>query len=151
MENLILAAQDLSLMEAMELQFESHITIWLGLLVASILPAFVFMFWRVEARWMALAFIASSILMNIGYSQLGLTRILGLAHIVPWLPFVAYAVRRFSLHDFKSVYGAWLRLAVLMMSISLLIDIIDLGRYAMGDDYDLKAELQSEKETIPKT
>lgn len=71
---------------------KTWIKLWLFFLNALFLGAFIFLYHPVS-RWILVAYISSgAILVPIALFQQGLSRILGLGHILPWLPLLVYLV-----------------------------------------------------------
>jgi len=62
----------------------------------------------------------------------GFTKLLGLMHL-PWFFLVYYLWTRLSLHPAESTFGIWIRAAILLSTLSLVIDAIDVFRYIKGD------------------
>lgn len=98
------------------------------------------------ARFTLAAYVASGPwLVAIMVYQRGLTRLLGVAHLVPWLPLVAYLALRLG----SDVVGPQLSIAamphqwayavslLLITGICLVIDIVDVWRWHRGERYCL--------------
>lgn len=98
------------------------------------------------ARYTLAAYVASGPwLVAIMIPQRGLTRLLGLAHLVPWIPLLAYLVLRLG----SDVVGPQLSLAAVplqwsyavallsIMGTCLAIDIADVWRWHRGERYRL--------------
>lgn len=86
-----------------------------------------------EARWVLAAWIASFITMQILYELFGYTRILGLAHMIFWIPLVIYLYRRLLRMVGPTVYESWIRVLLATIGLSLVIDSVDVLRYMLGD------------------
>ena len=74
--------------------------------------------------------------MSLLTSHFGFTRILGLGHL-PWLPLLAWLVFRLESIPAEDVFGLWIRGVLLINSVSLLLDVADVVRYAIGDRKEL--------------
>lgn len=105
---------------------------WLGVLMAANMVAPLFFLGRLEARVVIGAFMASFVLMVILHARLGFTRILGLGHLI-WLPLVIYLGTRLGQAPGSDVFGVWIRAVIVLDSISLVFDGIDVGRYFAGN------------------
>lgn len=69
------------------------------------------------------------------YHFSGSIHLLGIAHLIIWLPLFYYLVKFEILHeDFKyaSAYGVWLSLLMATIVISLVFDVRDIALVAMG-------------------
>lgn len=98
------------------------------------------------ARYTLAAYVASGPwLVAIMIPQRGLTRLLGVAHLVPWIPLVAYLALRlgsdgvgpqltFAAMPFQWAYAVAL---LSITSICLAIDIVDVWRWYRGERYRL--------------
>ena len=103
---------------------------WLiSLLVANmIVPLF---FWRqVEAQVIFATALVNGALFVVLTAISGFSRLLGLGHL-PWIPLVWYLCQRVELHPPDSFYGQWLRAVILLNIGSLVLDAINVVRYAM--------------------
>lgn len=67
------------------------------------------------------------------FNALGYVRLLGLPHLVFWIPMVAWFVWRLRTADIGQPYRAVLWLLVAMFSASLAIDAVDVVRYLLGE------------------
>ncbi len=88
-------------------------------------------FWEEQlAKIIIVIFMISSMLMMGFYSKFGFTRILGLGHIL-WLPLVFYI--GFELQAANDLYLIYLIVLLITISISLVIDSLDVWKYFKGD------------------
>ena len=112
---------------------EGPLEIWFNILAVVNLASFVFAIWDVRARWMALSVIALSLLVLGLHARFGYTRILGLGHIVVWVPLFAYLWK--TRHDFptRKWTNGFILLFVLVNGISFALDSVDVLRYLAGD------------------
>jgi|TARA_R110002050_G_scaffold53395_1_gene121448 hypothetical protein len=107
---------------------------WLDIMVI-ILGGFsiVFSLVRVEARWVLAGFMLGAITMLGLYSQIGYSRLLGLAHVIFWTPVLVYLLRRRDRWRVKETWsGKWIILAVTTLTISLVFDYTDVIRWVLG-------------------
>ncbi|MCH7850276.1 MAG: hypothetical protein IH845_01385 [Nanoarchaeota archaeon] len=91
----------------------------------------VFFIKKREARWSLVAIITNIILMFLLANYFGFEKILSLGHL-PWLILLIYLFTKIDKIDIKTYYGKWCRLLMGVISISLVIDIIDVARYFIG-------------------
>lgn len=106
--------------------------IWLFCLVTFNLLVPLFLITQLEAQITIGAFFVGSAIGMILVHLQGFTRLLGLMHIA-WIPMVVYFWMRLPLHPTDQFFGIWLRLVIALNSISLVIDIVDMARYLLGD------------------
>ena len=106
--------------------------LWLSLLVAANVFVPLFYFQQLEAQIVLGTMAANMALMTYLTSRFGFTRILGLGHIF-WIPLLGFLLTRLGSFPVGDAYGAWLRALILLNSVSLLIDIVDVRRYLAGD------------------
>jgi len=66
-------------------------------------------------------------------SRLGFVRLLGIGHIVVWVPMLLWLVPRLANLDMGTSFGRWLFAVVALDLVSLAIDFVDVGRYLAGD------------------
>ncbi len=96
------------------------------------------LFWlkRPQGRWVlgALLFIcAINLPMLIGGTGLG--KILGVPHVLAWMPLIMYLAHQFRTGEIqiKSVFGMWCLLVITVNLISVVFDSRDAVQYLLGD------------------
>ena len=87
---------------------------------------------RAEGRATLVAWLASLATMALLYEHFGYERILGLAHLIWWTPLVVWLFRRRAGFG-EAGFGGWARLLLLSNAASLVVDAVDLCRWALGD------------------
>lgn len=130
------------------LSMKTWVKVWLFALNAIFLAGAIF--WpAAEVQWVLLAYVASGPLLALGMiAQKGLTRLLGLAHIVPWTPLAAYLGMRLFTDvlgpslTFANNPGYYLYLVSLFVSvvICLSLDAYDIARWAKGETFVLGSD-----------
>lgn len=123
------------------LGMKTWVKIWLFALNAVFL--FALSFWPHDAVLAILAAYAATLplLLSIMILQRGLTRFLGIAHLIPWLPLLAYLFLRLTsdLAGPRITYGADPNLVLYTLILSAFIavclafDAYDLARWMRGD------------------
>jgi hypothetical protein len=106
--------------------------LWLMLLVTFNLIIPLFFLNRLEAQVVVGALVASMILMTVLTAISGFTRLLGLGHIF-WIPLLYFLWMRLEQNPADDFFGLWLRVLMTLNAASLIIDVIDVGRYIAGD------------------
>ncbi len=106
--------------------------IWLGLLVAVNLAGPIYFFEALEAKVVLAAFLASAALMTAIFASKGFVRLLGIGHIF-WIPMVPWLWTRLDQVEPGDPLKYWIIAVVIMNSISLIIDAIDVVRYLKGE------------------
>jgi len=85
-----------------------------------------------EARLTLLAFLISFVTGLILYKKQGFTRLLGFMHW-SWVPLLYFLCTALGATEADHLFGMWLRGLIILNGISLILDIIDILRYLMGD------------------
>ena len=114
------------------LRFPIGVRLWLLLLVSANLILPVMYFQQSEARIVLLTFFASFLLMVLITGTSGFTRLLGLGHIL-WVPLVPFLVSRLDSVSATDAYGIWIRSVIVLNTISLVVDVVDVVRFARGE------------------
>ncbi len=118
------------------LKSPASVQAWLLLLIAVNLVVPLFFLGHLEAQVAVIVMLISMLLM-IGLTALtGFTRLLGLGHI-PWVPMVVWLWTRLDQLPADEFFGVWVRVLILLNTISLVIDTVDVVRYAAGDRSDM--------------
>ena len=109
-----------------------HWQLWLALLVISngVIPLFFLN--RLEAQVVVLALVAGMILMTVLTGLSGFTRLLGFGHVF-WIPLLYFLWLRLEQNPADDFFGIWMRVLMILNATSLVIDIVDVGRYIAGD------------------
>ena len=116
------------------------VKVWLLLLVAANAVAPLFFLQRIEAQMVLGAMFIGATLMSLLTARFGFTRILGLGHIL-WIPLVGWLAFRLGQIPADDAFGMWIRGVMLLNTVSLVIDGVDVVRYAAGDRKELVAGL----------
>jgi len=87
---------------------------------------------RVEALAILAGFFAAAVAMGWLYDQVGYVRLLGLPHLVFWLPVYLWLVAKFRRNAFTPPFKQYLMLYFLVAGISLVLDFVDVARYVLG-------------------
>ena len=110
-----------------------HWKIWMNVLMIFNFGAIIFALKDIRARWVVLAMIGNGLFMSLLYTQFGYTRILGLSHIVFWTPLLVYLWKKRNAFPDHIWATRWLWGVMIVNSLSLLIDYVDVIRYVLGD------------------
>ena len=108
------------------------VKVWLLALIAANMIVPVFFISTREAQVVILTMLASMMLMTALTARGGFTRLLGLGHIL-WIPLLVYLWRSLQGYPFDTGMGRWLRVLMVLNTISLGIDTVDVVRYLRGD------------------
>ena len=87
---------------------------------------------HIEAQVAIAVFAIAAILMSRITSHSGFTRLLGLGHSV-WFPLIAYLWSALTNQPTEPLFVFWIYAVLIVNSLSLLIDVIDVIRYITGD------------------
>jgi len=86
-----------------------------------------------RAHWALTAWFANIIIILTLFGTFGYVRLLGLSHILVWTPLVIYLWRQRKPFKEENLAGKYLYWFMLVASVSLVFDYIDLVRYVFGD------------------
>ncbi len=106
--------------------------LWLLLLLMLNLIAPLVFIGRIEAQATVGALLVSMALMTGLTGLSGFSRLLGLGHIV-WLPLLAFLSTRLAEIPAADAFGLWVRAVIAINATSLVVDAVDVIRYAAGD------------------
>ncbi len=127
------------------LSMKPWVKTWLFFLNAVFLAAFAFLE-DPAPKWILLAYAASGpLLVWIMVKQRGLTRLLGVAHLVPWVPLLIYLVLRLTSDvvgppvslAVMPLFAGYLYLLLACLVVCLSLDAWDAVRYVRGERYVL--------------
>lgn len=105
---------------------------WLAALILVNLAGGMYHIGSLEGKLVVAAFIAAVIALEAIYKAKGFVRLLGLGHIF-WVPLVPWLWMRYAGAPADGGFRAWLVAVMLINSLSLIIDAIDVVRYARGE------------------
>ncbi len=106
---------------------------WIGLLiVANLAGPLVFLGSREAQAVLAAFLLAAGIQMTLFYFK-GFVRLLGIGHIIAWVPLLAWLWTRLGALDSGTPFGQWILAVLVLNGISLVIDLVDVVRYAAGE------------------
>ena len=114
--------------------------LWLSLLIAANVFVPLFYFQQLEAQVVLGTMAANLALMTFLTSRFGFTRILGLGQIF-WIPLLAFLFTRLGDIPAGDAFGIWIRALIVLNSVSLVIDAVDVIRYIAGDREETVAGL----------
>ncbi len=87
---------------------------------------------RIEGQVVLIVFLLSAGLMMFLYAAKGFTRILGVGHIL-WLGLVPWLWSRLDLVQPDGWFFIWIVIVIALNGFSLIVDVIDVIRYARGE------------------
>jgi len=109
-----------------------RVKIWLGALLAVNMIAPLFFLESLEAKLVLAALGASVMLMSVLTAITGFSRLLGLGHGL-WVPLVLWLLTRLEELPAETPIGVWVRALIVLNSVSLILDAIDVARYVRGE------------------
>ena len=123
------------------LRMSLPVKLWLLLLlVAANGVAPLFFLNRVEAQVVLAAMMIGAMLMALLTARFGFSRILGLGHIL-WIPLLGWLTFRLGQNPADDAFGLWIRGVMVVNTLSLVLDAIDVIRYVAGDREEMVAGL----------
>ena len=112
---------------------------WVGILAMINMVGGLVYIRTVEGQ-MALAGLMIGFLIMWGiYVKKGFVRLLGLGHLIGWPPLMVWYAKVISEGKAVGVFEYWLMAVLIVNGISLVIDLIDVVRYSMGDKLPLSS------------
>lgn len=109
-----------------------HWQAWLGVLVGVNIVAPLFFIHTLEAQVVLAMGIVGLAIMSVIFSMKGFVRLMGIGHL-GWLPLVFWLGTKLEHVPADSAFGYWLIAVIVLDSLSLIIDTIDLLRYIKGE------------------
>ncbi|MDH5232171.1 MAG: hypothetical protein OEZ58_20320 [Gammaproteobacteria bacterium] len=111
----------------------THLILWLSwmFLVSFIAPLLLMK--HAVARRIVLVQLAMTLFALFLFSEAGLSRLLGLAHVLFWTPIVYYLVRQIKAMQAYPILLAWAKVCIVTMCLSLMFDYVDVVRYILGE------------------
>ncbi len=109
-----------------------HWQAWVLLLISLNLVAPFFFLGHVEAQAVLASGMVSMGLMTALTARFGFSRIVGLGHIV-WVPLLFFLWTRLGEIPAADAFGLWVRAVIVLDATSLVIDAVDVIRYAAGE------------------
>jgi len=106
--------------------------IWLAVLMVVNMVVPLFFLNRVEAVAIFVAINVSAFTGVYLYKQQGLTHLSGLMHW-PWIFLIPFLWVRLDIVSAGQPFGIWLRVVITLNIISLILDAVEVIRYAAGD------------------
>ena len=104
---------------------------WLMVLGISNMMIPIVLFRHMEAKIMLLATITGFIIGVLLHKRKGMTRILGFMH-APWLFAIFFLIKGIVTSEAFDLYNLWMAIALVLTSLSLILDIRDLAKYYSG-------------------
>ncbi len=106
--------------------------LWVGILMALNMMGPLFFIHTLEAQAVLISTLAGAMLMMFLFSRYGFVRLLGLGHIF-WVPLVIWLGLRIPDLTLDTPFAIWLILVVGFNCLSLVMDVLDVSLYIMGD------------------
>lgn len=107
----------------------------LSLLLANMIVP-LFCLTRLEAQVVLGTALLGGVLFVLLTAMTGFTRLLGLAHLV-WIPLILWLFTRLEQVPDDSAYGIWMRVVIVLNSVSLVLDAANVTRYVCGERQEM--------------
>ncbi len=107
--------------------------LWVGLLaMVNMVGGLVYI--RTMEGQLALACLMLAFLIMWGiYAKKGFVRLLGLGHLIAWPPLMIWYAKVLAQGNVEGAFNYWLMAVLVVNGISLVIDLVDVVRYSLGD------------------
>ncbi len=109
-----------------------HWQVWLGALVTANIVMPLFFIDTMEAQIVLATAIVGLVIMSVVFSDKGFVRLMGIGHI-GWIPLVFLLWSSLDFAPADSAFGYWLMTVIVLDSLSVFIDTIDVLRYVKGE------------------
>jgi hypothetical protein len=106
--------------------------VWVTLLMTINMVVPIFFIETLEAQVVLATMMASAVLMMFIFAQKGFVRLLGVGHIL-WIPLLLWLSVRVDFASASTGFDQWLLAVMALNGLSLLIDTVDVIRYAKGE------------------
>jgi len=124
-------------MDADVAKLPQWVQIWINILVPVLLIGTVVLFFNAATRKLA---VVCLVLLVLGgatviflHSQMGMVRLLGLGHIIFWLPLLIIMVKRLRTHSLTGVFRFAMIVIAVTLTATLAFDIVDVVRWIIGE------------------
>lgn len=107
--------------------------VWVGLLMVVNMVAPILFIRTLEAKVVLLTFFLAAGMQMLLFRAKGFVRLLGIGHIIPWLPLLLWLGSRLGEIGIDRPLGLWILALIVLDGISLVIDFVDVGRYILGE------------------
>ena len=108
------------------------IRIWLGLLMFLNMAVPLIYISTPEGIAVFVAAMVGAVIIPEIHQRMGFVRLLGIGHLT-WLPLVIWFEFRLDLADPGSLFWYWMWSIIILNSISMVIDVIDIMKYIQGE------------------
>ncbi len=108
------------------------VMIWIMIMLGSFLPGLLFVWKRIEARWVIGGLLLGFVALGILTELLGMqpySGFIALIHLIFWMPGLFVLLRRRTFLKERSFYGAWTGLITAVILFSFVFDIRDAAIY----------------------
>ena len=105
---------------------------WIMLLMMVNMVIPLFYLGTLEGKVVLGGFVLGALFQGGIFSAKGFVRLLGIGHL-PWVPMVIWLWTRLDVAPASSLFRHWLLATIVLVSISLLIDAVDVIRYLRGE------------------
>jgi len=122
----------IGLMKAMMTGMPVPWRIWNGLLITVNMLIPLYYIHTLEAKVVIGSVMVGVTIMTVIFKSRGFVRLLGLGHAL-WVPMVPWLWTRLQDISFDSTFGYWLVAVIVIDSLSLIIDVIEVLRYIRGE------------------
>ena len=96
------------------------------------------LFWKtLEGKVALVAMMGAMAIMVVIHKKVGFVRLLGLGHLLVWIPFLVICIWRLSLPGTEDTFRLWLISVSVLNGASLVLDAVDVWRYLGGDREEL--------------
>lgn len=105
--------------------------LWMGILILINVGGGLLFIRTMEGQLALVCMMASFLIMWGIYVQKGFVRLLGLGHLIAWIPQMVFYIQ--MVEKAAGWFQYWIISVLVVNGVSLLIDFVDVVRYSLGD------------------
>lgn len=109
-----------------------HWRVWITLLVSLNFFVPLLFIEHMEAQIVVASMVAGFLTQTYIHLKLGFVKLLGLGHVF-WIPLIVWLVASVDIINFQTYFGVWLISLIVINIVSLVIDIVDVLRFVLGE------------------
>lgn len=91
-----------------------------------------------EGKFALLSMMGAMLVMTLVYAKFGFVRLLGLGHIIFWVPFIFFCIKQLnSWSSLDATFRTWILIVMIVNILSLILDFIDVYKFLTGEKEEI--------------
>ncbi len=111
--------------------------LWVGLMAMVNMVGGLVFIRTIEGRLALVCLMFGFLIMWGIYSKKGFVRLMGLGHLIAWTPLMVWFAQAIFQEKAAGAFKYWIISVLVVNGISLVIDLVDVVRYALGERHPL--------------